>query len=68
MHLPALHVQGRGRGRGRGRVARPGRGSQAGGTRKPVFNPYDIPQEQLIKGGKRSAVMPRSGNKTITFK
>ncbi len=42
--------------------------SSSGNKRKPAFNPYDIPDDNLIKGGKRSAVMPRSGNKTMTFK
>ena len=59
---------GRGADRGRGRGAR-GEGAAAGlggdaRKRKPAFNPYDIPDEGLLKGGKRSTVMPRSGNRS----
>lgn len=66
---------GRGQGRrgGANRGGRGGRGSGGGGgaggdKHKPAFNPYDIPDENLIKAGKRSAVMPRSGNRTMTFR
>jgi hypothetical protein len=62
--------QGRG-GRG-GRGARGGRGVDAGrggrGERRPAFNPFDIRDEDLLKGGKKSAAMPRTGNRTHTFK
>jgi hypothetical protein len=55
---------------GRGRDG--GRGGRAGrdGGRRPAggFNPYDIPEEHLIKGGKRSGTQVRSGNKSFTFK
>jgi hypothetical protein len=39
----------------------------AAGKRKAVFNPYEIPDEGLLKGGKRSSVAPRSGNRSMTF-
>lgn len=45
-----------------------GRGGRSGGRQPTAFNPYDIPDEFLMKGGKRSAVMPRSGNRSSTFK
>jgi len=32
-----------------------------------VFNPYEIPDEGLLKGGKRSSAAPRSGNRSMTF-
>ena len=32
-----------------------------------AFNPYRINNEDWLKGGKRSAVMPRSGNRSKTF-
>lgn len=32
-----------------------------------MFDPYDISDEGLMKGGKKSAIMPRSGNRSITF-
>lgn len=32
-----------------------------------AFNPYGITDEHWLKGGKRSAVMPRSGNRSKTF-
>ncbi len=51
----------------RGGAAGRGRGGD-GGRKQPAFNPYDIPDEHLIKGGKRSTVMPRSGNRTVTYK
>ncbi|GIL97902.1 hypothetical protein Vretimale_3481 [Volvox reticuliferus] len=55
-------------GRGGGREGvRGGRGGGRG--RQPTaFNPFDIPDEFLMKGGRRSTVMPRSGNRTSTFK
>ncbi len=49
-----------GRGRGRG-------GEQERGAKRKGFNPWDSIQEEAIKGGKRSAVMPRSGNRSMTF-
>jgi hypothetical protein len=56
-------------GRG-GRGGRDGGRGARGGGRRPVagFNPYDIPDEHLIKGGKRSGTQVRSGNKSFTFK
>lgn len=56
------------RGRG-GRDKRDGGGRDGGekGTKRKGFNPWDSIQEEAIKGGKRSAVMPRSGNRTMTF-
>jgi exosome complex exonuclease RRP6 len=63
---------GRGRGGARGAAlaaaaaslaaVRSGRGD---GT---VVNPFAIPDENLIKGGKRSANAPRSGNRSATFR
>ena len=32
-----------------------------------AFNPYGVADEHWLKGGKRSAVMPRSGNRSKTF-
>ena len=32
-----------------------------------AFNPYGVTDEHWLKGGKRSAVMPRSGNRSRTF-
>lgn len=70
-----LARRGRGRGRGRGlargaRNAAQGRApaaSSAAADEKQMFNPYQIPDAGMIKGGKRSAVAPRSGNKNMTF-
>lgn len=69
--------RGRGRGRGRGparggrNAAQSSRGapaaSAAAAEEKQMFNPYQIPDAGRIKGGKRSAVAPRSGNKNMTF-
>eukprot|EP00983_Pelagomonas_calceolata_P047145 1140505-Pelagomonas_calceolata.AAC.2 len=59
--------RGRGRGRGGGRQQQQGGAGSRGGKR-PAFNPYHIPDENLIKAGKRSTVMPRSGNRTMTYK
>lgn len=58
----------RGGGRG-GRDRRSGAGRDGGerGTKRKGFNPWDAIQEEAVKGGKRSAVMPRSGNRTMTF-
>ncbi|BDA42121.1 probable exosome component 10 at N-terminal half [Coccomyxa sp. Obi] len=47
-------------GRGRG-------GEKEKGAQRKGFNPWDSIQEEAIKGGKRSAVMPRSGNRSMTF-
>jgi hypothetical protein len=33
----------------------------------PAFNPYALPDVAAIKGGKRSGVAPRSGNRNMTF-
>lgn len=71
-----------GRGRaetGRGRGGRKGDqgigfglGDATGGDdsrkRRPVFNPYDIPDEGLLKAGKRSTTGNRSGNRSMTFR
>jgi len=43
-------------------------GAGSRGGKRPAFNPYHIPDENLIKAGKRSTVMPRSGNRTMTYK
>ncbi|CAL8468190.1 g7729 [Coccomyxa elongata] len=54
-------------GRGFGRGGR-GRGDdREKGAKRKGFNPWDSIQEEAIKGGKRSAVMPRSGNRSMTF-
>lgn len=54
-------------GRGFGRGGR-GRGDEREkGAKRKGFNPWDSIQEETIKGGKRSAVMPRSGNRSMTF-
>lgn len=50
------------RGRGGG-----GRDSRAAGGRS-AHSPYALPDEHLIKAGKRSSTMPRSGNRSATFK
>ncbi|KAF5834119.1 hypothetical protein DUNSADRAFT_9315 [Dunaliella salina] len=55
------------RGRGRGRQQQQ-RSAGGRGGKRPAFNPYHIPDENLMKAGKRSTVMPRSGNRTMTFK
>jgi hypothetical protein len=39
---------------------------QAG--RGAAANPYALPSENMIRGGKRSAVAPRSGNRSLSFK
>lgn len=75
-----LIARGRG-GRGRGRGGRQGargaalaaaaaslaavRRGRGGGA---VSNPFEIKDEDMIKGGKRSATAPRSGNRTATFR
>ncbi|KAK9816813.1 hypothetical protein WJX72_005334 [[Myrmecia] bisecta] len=62
--------RGRGRDRGRsgGRGAGGGGGCKQAGKQKRVFNPYQMDDAETIKGGKRSSVMPRSGNRSMTFK
>ncbi|DBB10844.1 TPA: hypothetical protein ACH3X3_007317 [Trebouxia sp. C0006] len=64
----------RGRGRGRGGRDSGGRGRGRGGQKeeaKPspagAFNPYGVTDEHWLKAGKRSAVNPRSGNRSQTF-
>ena len=62
-------------GRGSRGGGRGGRGGRAGndregrdkGNKRKGFSPWDSIQEEAVKGGKRSAVMPRSGNRTMTF-
>ncbi len=61
-HLRGARRGGRGAGAGRG-----GAPAAAAGQRKPAFNPYDIPDDVLIKPGKRTTAMPRSGNRSMTF-
>lgn len=61
----------RGRGRGRAEAYATAAASLAAvrsGGRGVAFNPFDIPEEHLIKGGKRSSVAPRSGNRSYSFK
>ena len=41
--------------------------ANAAAGEKPVYNPYAIPDAGRIKGGKRSTVAPRSGNRNMTF-
>ncbi|DBB05628.1 TPA: hypothetical protein ACH3X1_012245 [Trebouxia sp. C0004] len=64
----------RGRGRNRGGRDSGGRGRGRGGQKeetKPspagAFNPYGVTDEHWLKAGKRSAVNPRSGNRSQTF-
>mmetsp|Transcript_17675 Transcript_17675/g.49413 ORF Transcript_17675/g.49413 Transcript_17675/m.49413 type:complete len:795 (+) Transcript_17675:280-2664(+) len=63
--------RGRGRGRGDGRGAGPGgRGSSA--SRATASNQrrgmHEMNDNDLLKGGKRSTLFPRSGNRTASFK
>ncbi len=59
-----------GRGAGRGARGKGGKGGkQAGrGRAKVVWSPYDVPEGNLMRGGKRSTLTPSSGNRTQTFK
>ncbi|KAA6429127.1 MAG: exosome component 10-like [Trebouxia sp. A1-2] len=74
--LNGAHSGGGRKGRGRGRGGRDsgGRGRGRGGQKeeaKPspagAFNPYGVTDEHWLKAGKRSAVNPRSGNRSQTF-
>ena len=64
-----------GRGRGRGAasveafhaVPPPASGGAPGGAGAPARGPYGMAEAGLLKGGKRSATAPRSGNKQMTF-
>lgn len=55
---------------------RGGRGGRGGGRGEALaslvppgkFNPYAAPELNALKGGKRSAVHVRSGNRSMTFK
>ena len=58
-------------GRGRGRGGAGQRGRHSGGRGQPAapspYSLYQLDESKMLKGGKRSAVMPRSGNRTLTF-
>jgi hypothetical protein len=41
------------------------RGQSGGGL---GANPFAIPDSNLMKGGKRSSVVPRGGNRSASFK
>ena len=57
-------------------VGRGGRGR--GGPKPPAaagqpapqkgFSPYNLDESKFMRGGKRSSVMPRSGNRNLTFR
>lgn len=64
-----------GRSRGRGAAASeafhavppPASVDATGQPGGPIRGPYGMAEAGLLKGGKRSAVAPRSGNKQMTF-
>jgi hypothetical protein len=78
---PEQPSRGRGRGRRGGRGGRGKKQSARGAAMAAAkaslaavrggagaANPYAIPSEHMIRGGKRSAVAPRSGNRNLSFK
>lgn len=64
-------ARGHGGGRGRGDRGGAARGSKPDAGRESKkrkgFSPWESFQDEAIRGGKRSAVMPRSGNRNMTF-
>lgn len=44
-----------------------GAGASVNKRQRAVFNPYDLPDDVMLKGGKRSAVAPRSGNRSLSW-